>query len=367
MEDWIDILKERLQEAKATLPPNDWEEFEAASLPAKRTRVLPWLIPALAAAAAALFVVLKPREKSVTVPEHPVVAIERIEPDIPVTLAEVLPSVTTPASTVRRPEAVPALSSPVDSEADTAEDCSDDPPVEQIVPQGIIPQEESSRDDAFALEPPFVMKPRRRFMVSPHIGGPGSRNGIQSNGPFDHLSNDYQLYTGYPASLGQGLNPNRSWSAQHSLPLSVGLEISYFPASRLALTSGLELSFYRSTFHAPAMTDISVRQQAYYLGIPLRMDWVAFQSGRWSAWLGAGGEVDRCVRARVQDRAVQDNAFHWSVMADASLQYALTQNLGLYIQPEVSYFFKPADPALLTYRTEHPLMFTVGAGFRIGF
>ena len=110
MEEWIDIVKERLQDAQAPLPPNDWVEFAASSLPARRTRVLPWLLPALAvAAAAALFVILKPREESGTVPDQPVAAIERLEPDVPVTVAEVLPSTTTPLTAYRKPTSVPTV------------------------------------------------------------------------------------------------------------------------------------------------------------------------------------------------------------------------------------------------------------------
>ena len=99
-------------------------------------------------------------------------------------------------------------------------------------------------------------------------------------------------------------SPKENNSIRHSLPLSFGLEISYFPASRLALTSGLELSVYNSVFTVPFFGE--QRQRVHYLGIPLKADWVAWQAGRFSAWLGAGGKVDRCVRARVNDKAVQD-------------------------------------------------------------
>ena len=83
--------------------------------------------------------------------------------------------------------------------------------------------------------------------------------------------------------------PKENNSIRHSLPLSFGLEISYFPASRLALTSGLELSVYNSVFTVPFFGE--QRQRVHYLGIPLKADWVAWQAGRFSAWLGAGGKV----------------------------------------------------------------------------
>ena len=382
MEDWIDIIKERLQEAQAPLPPNDWEEFEAASLPAKRTRVLPRLIPALAvAAAAALFVILKPGKESIIEPEPMLATVERVEPDVPVMVAEVVPPETVQKPMARRPAVIP--SQVVTEELETQEDPalqedpapqdvpedSEVPVVEQPAPKETLPQEESFWNDTFEPESTSSSKPRGRLALSPRLSGPGSsRAVVQSNTPAhfyfggDKLSspgNDY--YTSSPPGAYQ------SWTAHHSLPLSFGLEISYFPAPRLALTSGLELSLFRSTFTTPVQGSASVRQQAYYLGIPLKVDWVALQAGRFSAWLGAGGKVDRCLSIKIDKESFRDNTFNWSVMADVSLQYALTNNLGLYIQPEVSYYFKPSAPALRTYRTEHPLMVTVGAGLRIGF
>ena len=95
MEDWIDIVKKRLQDAEAPLPPDDWEAFEAASLPARRTRVLPWLIPALAVAAGLATVILL---RKPAVPEDGIQAIP--QPTAPVAMvadtadvAEVIPSI----------------------------------------------------------------------------------------------------------------------------------------------------------------------------------------------------------------------------------------------------------------------------------
>ena len=384
MEEWIDIVKERLQDAQAPLPPNDWVEFAASSLPARRTRVLPWLLPALAvAAAAALFVILKPREESGTVPDQPVAAIERLEPDVPVTVAEVLPSTTTPLTAYRKPTSVPTVfpqevydepaiqaDDQPEPEMDMQETETDKPdnPAREQAQEPAKNEEITAWPDFFESETTSAPKPRRKFSVSPHIGGPGSRGVVQSHVSHYYYTSSFAANPGdYWAGVEIGSISYESWEAHHSLPLSLGLEVSYFPVSRLALTSGLDLSLYRSTFVLPYYPDISVWQQAYYLGIPFRVEWVALQAGRLSTWLGAGGKVDRCIRARQGETAATDDAFNWSVMADLSLLFALTKNLGLYVQPEVSWFFKPADPMLLTYRTEHPLMVTVNAGLRIGF
>lgn len=382
MEDWIDIIRQRLQEAETPLPPGDWEAFEASVPPARRPRVLPWVISALAAAAVAA-VLLIPRQKEESVLEQPLASVERVEPDAPVTIAEALPSdspvrPSAPPSkpVVRKPTAVPAAPTQVsaeepvpqnpvsEQEPDAIEEVLDEPAAEPTVSQETQSVEETEWKDVFASEQPSGAKPGHRIAISPHIGSTGSRsrsfdyNPIYVSGIFAHTGGAY--FISDPSFLSLETFPIR-----HFLPLSFGLEISYFPSSRMALTSGLDLSIYNSVRTVRTLGEM--RQRVHYLGIPFKAEWVAWQAGRFSTWLGAGVKVDRCIRARIGDLSVQDNTFHWSVMADASLQYALTEHLGLYVQPEVSWYFKPTHPVLQTYRTEHPFMFTVGAGLRIGF
>lgn len=382
MEDWIDIIRQRLQEAETPLPPGDWEAFEASVPPARRPRVLPWVISALAAAAVAA-VLLIPRQKEESVLEQPLASVERVEPDAPVTIAEALPSdspvrPSAPPSkpVVRKPTAVPAAPTQVsaeepvpqnpvsEQEPDAIEEVLDEPAAEPTVSQETQSVEETEWKDVFASEQPSGAKPGHRIAISPHIGSTGSRsrsfdyNPIYVSGSWAHTGGAYSISD--PSFLSLETFPIR-----HFLPLSFGLEISYFPSSRMALTSGLDLSIYNSVRTVRTLGEM--RQRVHYLGIPFKAEWVAWQAGRFSTWLGAGVKVDRCIRARIGDQSVQDNTFHWSVMADASLQYALTEHLGLYVQPEVSWYFKPTHPVLQTYRTEHPFMFTVGAGLRIGF
>lgn len=384
MEDWIDIIRQRLQETESPLPPGDWEAFEASALPAKRPRILPWVISALAAAAVAA-VLLIPRPKEEPVPEQPLASVERVETDAPVVIADALPSDSTvlPSATpstpvVRKPTAVPAAPTQVfaeepvpqnpvtEQEPDAPAEVRDEPVAEPVaeptVSQEAKNAEETVGIDVFESEQTSGAKSGHRIAISPHIGSTGSRSRTFDYNPWIFISGNPPPYFGGGSSTD---NPKATVPIRHSLPLSFGLEISYFPSSRMALTSGLELSIYNSVRTIPSLGE--TRQRVHYLGIPLKADWVAWQSGRFSAWLGAGGKLDRCIRARINNQSVQDKTLNWSVLADASLQFALTEHLGLYVQPEVSWYFKPTQPVLQTYRTEHPLMFTVGAGLRIGF
>ena len=71
--------------------------------------------------------------------------------------------------------------------------------------------------------------------------------------------------------------------------------------------------------------------------------------------------------SEVGDDKLQDNTFNWSAVANVGLRYDFLDNVGMYLAPELSWYFKPEDPAILTYRTDNPLMFSVNFGLAIGF
>ena len=195
--------------------------------------------------------------------------------------------------------------------------------------------------------------------------------GKGNNGPLTSGIASPPLYgsdpSGFPPGLPYLTRPE-AFSSQHVIPLSFGLDISVLLSPGLALTSGIDLSLYRSTFTETETTGgMQFRQRACYLGIPLRLDWTLWDQGRVSAWLGAGGKADYLISGRFGELRLKDNAAHFSAVGDLGVQYRLHPNVGLFLQPEVSYYFKPSNPALETYRTEHPLTFSLGVGARFAF
>ena len=56
----------------------------------------------------------------------------------------------------------------------------------------------------------------------------------------------------------------------------------------------------------------------------------------------------------------------WSLGIGAGLEYRLTPVIGIYAEPSVQYFFKTSD-GLDSYRTAHPVNFSIPFGIRITF
>ena len=387
MEDWIDIVKERLQDAQATLPPNDWEEFEASSLPAKRPRVLPWLIPALAVAAG-LAAVLFLRQP--TVPDDGVQVVQ--QPSAPVA---VVPD-TADADEPEMPlpivaQAVMPRVRPVDVKPQTMVDVEETSPVEEVV----IPEEEESvspetketvtREPVIPSSSPFVpekaMAKPVTMKVVPAVGavaGSGLLAALvlPSLGESKTMKGDFSPYNGgmsYPfygqsGESGEfaytGTNPltNQVVDVTHHFPLKLGLSARMPVAHRLYVSTGLDYSRYQSTITYSLTGE--QKQNAHYLGIPVRLDWTFASGGLLEAYVGGGLEGEVCVGATFGGKAISKDGFNLSLQGAGGIQMNVTNRLGIYVEPQLMWRIPTGDSVLQTYRTTHPLMFSAATGVR---
>lgn len=363
MDEWLEIIGERLREAQVPLPVDDWEVFEANMKAKKRhSSFVRWVAAAslVAAAAVTAFFLSKNSVEEVlqkvvspnfTIPER---LAQDLTPPLP---APVILSPHSPVILSHQGEestsSAPVILSPQDEESTSPAPVILSPQGEESVPQ--TANNAISDNDFQDYETSRETPSRRRLTVAPHLGGMRSDATAVINdlGYIPFSSGNY--FGSYPSSAISTTN--------HSIPLSFGVDICYPLAQRLAITSGIEMEVFKSEFSS-LVSQTTLTQRAIYLGIPLRFEWSFWQAGRFSSWIGAGGKVDRCVYARLGKEDIRDNSFNWSLVTNAGVRYSLTDNVGLYIAPQLSWFLKPEDPAILTYRTQNPLMFTVNVGLR---
>ncbi len=386
MEDWIDAIKDKVLAEQPELPQGDWERFEADYLaPKRKRRVLPFVLALTSAAAAVIAAVLLVNRPSTQDPvsvEHTYVAEASVDVPEPVEAAVAEMSIP-PARAPRRvfvPMQVPDVHA-VEETPSTLTETVDE--VVAPVSDPVVPSSESESE----IVPESVKEPtqverwpdvfedvegettRKRVAFAPLVKGFQGK-GV---GQLNSVIVGTPVYTSNPSGLnGVSDLPYQSmpdaFTSQHVIPLSFGLDISVPLLPRLALTTGIDLSLYRSTFTETKTTGgMQFRQRAYYLGIPLRLDWTLWDQGRISAWLGVGGKADYLISGKFDHLRLKDNTVHCSAVGALGVQYRLHPNVGLFLQPEVSYYFKPANPALETYRTEHPLTFSLGVGARFAF
>ncbi|WP_418990842.1 hypothetical protein [Alistipes sp.] len=156
----------------------------------------------------------------------------------------------------------------------------------------------------------------------------------------------------------------REASFRHHQPLSFGLTVRRHFAHGLSLESGVVYTLLRSDVTLrPGADELS--QRLHMMGIPLRLNWQFFERGRFSLYIGAGGMVEKCVSARLGSDKLDESGVEWSVAAAAGAQYRLGGLVGLYFEPEGSYYLN--ETRARTARTESPLTFTLRLGVRLNF
>ena len=366
MSDWIDnLLKDRFQEDSVLSQNITWERFETMYNKRNRHRIVRRSFFIIGAAAVVIALLIVPFNHPADNPSITAMNSEAYE----ISTKEIMQSVQerelvrqfnsslVESFIKQQDDSIDRVSNflPEDEGEDVEEDQVIDI-IEEREKEGIIIPTSVIIDNKEG-----VNKTRQRIRISPYFKSSEGKIMYQGDFKFNYKLLD-QISTFYPATFGSG--SKEKMNSLHHIPINFGIETSYSISQKLAVSTGVELSYYYSNYNSQ---DITFNQNAFYLGIPLRLDWMLWQSSSMSTWIGGGGKVDRLVYGKFGTDRIKDNTLNWSIIGNLGIQYDLSKNVGVFIAPEVSYYFKRDNPILQTYRTENPLVFTVGAGLRFNF
>lgn len=171
----------------------------------------------------------------------------------------------------------------------------------------------------------------------------------------DYLSNKTEGQTG-PTKYGSDFT-----ASKHLIPFMVGASIRYYFSDKWSITSGLEYSLYSSNFTSTALG--SYKQVVHCLGVPIRADFTFSRFGRFEAYAGAGFKFDWNVSSRINGQAASSKAFVFGAVASIGIQYDITTQLGIYLEPQLSYPLLGKD-SHTTFRTKNKLTPSACLGFR---
>ena len=380
MRKWEDIVKDKLEGYESNLPEDSLAAFNARRATAGATKArrfpLVWaIVPALAAGLAAVLLLRKPTvpEDGIQIIPQPVETYSQVDDSLDTTT----PIVATPLITqATRTKAVRPMPKTEQSKEPAATTVVEEIriPEETHIPdtEGIGPEdtpEEPATDSRPAVQDssPFVPQPStEKSAVQLNIGAEGAI--VAGGGLLAALAT--QLAKADVSGLVPGIqvtddiNNTNALETPHShrMPFVVGLSVKFPVTEKIGVTTGLEYSLYSSSFSYPPGEKT---QLVHDLGIPVRLDWT-FVSSRWlDAYLGAGIKGDLCVGATLDGHSIGKDGPAFRLLGAGGIQFNATRNLGLFVEPEVSWTL-PSDRRMLsTYSSEHPWMFTVATGVRI--
>ncbi len=167
---------------------------------------------------------------------------------------------------------------------------------------------------------------------------------------------------------------------KHRQPVKVGLSVHYRITRRLSVGTGVVYSYLSSDLVSGTDNyNYTTRQQLQYLGIPLQINYALFQGRRWNVYASGGAMAEKCVKGRsttdyvvgskvqsTQHDRLGENRLQYSVNAAAGLQVNATDNIGLYLEPGVSYHFNNHSHITNIYK-DTPFNFSLGVGVRYSF
>ncbi len=439
MEDWLNRIRGSQADFTELEPDGLWEGIEAGLEAADRTRAagtaveeptvsrrrspLLWWAAAAAAAAAVLVLFLTvpgretaPGDASPVPPsELPLAVVEespdRNSPAEPVTdrlLACSEPSSSqksTPADAVAEPKGGSGRETPEGTPAEVAAETADGAGGDsgkQTIEDGQRPAKDEQRaygdghrhikDEQWPAE---AKKPARRSrgsgfavgLLASNVAGSrsssseyaalyGSTVTRQIHG-FSETAADFPDSQGYAGVMQSNAGDEISSNIKHFQPVQVGVSISYSFTDRLSLESGLTYSCLISDISSGAKSgNYDIRQTLHYVGIPLGLRYDFLKFNKFSLYVSAGGQVEKCVAGKTrtdyfvdgkkissENGGITVKPLQWSVNAHIGAQYNFNRIVGLYLEPGAAWYFNNGSPVNCIYG-ERPFNFSLRAGLR---
>ena len=164
---------------------------------------------------------------------------------------------------------------------------------------------------------------------------------------------------------------------EHHLPIRIGLSVAYALTDRLSISTGLTYTRLSSDIKdASRESNYSGEQRLHYVGIPVNVSY-KMASFRWLSMYGTAGVLaEKCVSGSTDEGYVINNTvqqtnthdvstkpLQMSVNAGLGIQFNIIDNVGIYAEPGVSYYFDDGS-ALQTIYKEKPLNFNLNVGVR---
>ena len=176
--------------------------------------------------------------------------------------------------------------------------------------------------------------------------------------------------------------PEVATKYNHKLPVKFGVSFRYGFNERLGIESGLTYTLLNSTFTTAAGTangNTTGKQTLHYIGIPLNVTYNIIGSKLFNVYASAGGAMEKAVggyfettghvdgkRSETNRNSLKPKELQWSLNASAGAQVNVLNQLGLYVEPGISYRI-PSGSHVRSIYTDKKLDFSIGFGIRFNF
>ena len=172
-------------------------------------------------------------------------------------------------------------------------------------------------------------------------------------------------------------NRETTTESQHRRLPRISLGVSYEFIPRWSVGPGITYSSLRSDYTAlSGTTETRTVRHLHYLGVPLNIQYRAWEWKGFSLYLSGGPMLESAVGASVetnsyvsgklaseQSESISCKDWFWSLNAGAGLQFKIARETALYLQPGLSWHI-PGGHHIESSYTARPLSFEMDFGAR---
>ena len=187
------------------------------------------------------------------------------------------------------------------------------------------------------------------------------------------VSPQYLNYMSVGSIAGEGVNSIEQISqTQYSLPINVAVQAQVKINNLLQVGVGVSYTNLRSKYEALINKKFyHVKQNLNYIGVPVNLYFTFIGKRYFSLYANVGGSIERGVAAVyrlssydvVEHReSVNMKGFQYSANMGFGMEYKFIPEIGLYLEPNIVYYFNSDTPASI--RTDQPLQIKAEVGFR---
>lgn len=214
-------------------------------------------------------------------------------------------------------------------------------------------------------------KHRKISLVVSGVAGTNNTEGQNRIGPMKRPSVN-------PAPVKTGIEET-STKGSYGIPVSLGAGVKIDLDSRWSIGAGLNYTLMSRQFYGKYIrigesgsiensTSSDIRNIQHYIGIPVNAFYNIISNEGINLYAYAGGAVEKCISDKYSVLSTsithkeKAKGVQLSANAGIGVEFMLGENLGLYIDPSIRYYFNNGQPKSI--RTMQPLMLGFEMGFR---
>ena len=344
-EQWIQEMRQKMADYQRTAPEVSWEEIERAMIAhkARKTRRL-WLQRVAAAAAVLLIGGVGywgfMHNEAETKTSVPVQAILGKGSSPVISSAHKTDEVVLLAKESETDVPISESSSETVSVSDTNE--QEQPRVVEERTQAISPTNHTA----------YPTVPHQRKRIDNHLTAMVYMSSTMS-GSNTASSNLYGI--GGLRNLAFSEAAQIEQHIHHRQPVRFGLSLRYRLTDRWSIESGLLYTHLSSDITTTVEGATTVTEQRLnYIGLPLNISYDLWKNRSFGLYVTTGGTIEKQLEA---------SPWQFSINGAAGAEYKFTDNLSLYAEPGLGYYFKDGSNTPTIYQ-DHPLNFNLSFGLR---